>query len=321
MNQADCGLRSGDCGLKSDGKAVETCPAIRNPQSAIRNSLARLDREAVQETFDGTCYRLPYMVWGQGPTLLIVPGLASDARCFALVGAELCAQFRCIACDWPAGGGRKSSRLDLGRLAGDLIGLLDHLEENRSHILGFSLGSTLALTVLAGWPGRFQRAVLASGFARRPLAAAEVMLLRLLRHWRGPMRRLPLHDTLLRRSHHLPFAEHPPELWRFFLRRCGAVPVADFAERALLLHDADLRPILKSIRHPVLLVTGDLDPLVPAACREVLQHGLSNARHVELSGAGHYALLTHPGLLAEVVRCFLAPVVWEAEAPAAPPSR
>ena len=58
---------------------------------------------------------------------------------------------------------------------------------------------------------------------------------------------------------------------------------------------------------PVLLVCGDSDPLVGAACESVLLRGLPNVARVELNQCGHFPCFSHPEVLAEVIRRFLTP--------------
>jgi pimeloyl-ACP methyl ester carboxylesterase len=73
----------------------------------------------------------------------------------------------------------------------------------------------------------------------------------------------------------------------------------------LWLHQTDLRAGLGEIHQPVLLVRGDLDPLVPRDCTQTLAQALPAAGTLELPGCGHYAPLSHPIQLAELICCFL----------------
>jgi pimeloyl-ACP methyl ester carboxylesterase len=239
----------------------------------------------------------------------MIPGLGSDARAYVPLAAHLAGRFRCILYDLPTGkgdGARMRSH-DLDALRADVLALLDHLGQRTGTAIGWSFGSMIALHTMATAPDRIDHAVLLGGFARRPLARAEVLLARLLRHWHAPMGHIPFHDRLLFRSHHEPFAEQPPEVWQFFLQRCGAASVAAVAHRALLLHATDLRPELSRIRGPVLLVTGECDPLVPHELTRELRDHLPGAVHVKLAGCGHFAALSHTAVLADVIRGFLLP--------------
>ena len=74
-----------------------------------------------------------------------------------------------------------------------------------------------------------------------------------------------------------------------------------------MLHEVDLREGLPSIRQPVLVVAGDGDSLVSAACAEELARGLPNAGQVRLENCGHYAQFTHAAELADLIVHFLTP--------------
>jgi pimeloyl-ACP methyl ester carboxylesterase len=54
----------------------------------------------------------------------------------------------------------------LPNLAGDLVGLLDHLGLERVDALGFSLGGLALMEAAIRWPDRFERFVFASGHVR-----------------------------------------------------------------------------------------------------------------------------------------------------------
>jgi pimeloyl-ACP methyl ester carboxylesterase len=297
----------------SPPQGLDACSVDLRPRApAAELPLAEVLRRFRSEAEHGTChtgrYRCPYYSWGSGPPLVFIPGLSTDALSFAPVVAHLSTHFRCTAYDYPLGrgDGARLGRLTHADLVADLFALFDHLATPRSYVFGFSFGSTVALAAMKAQPERIPRAILQGGFACRRLAPAEVLLARLTRHCWAPMRRLPFYLPLLRR-HLASFADRPAEVWQFFLDLCTAPPMAPVAYRALLLHQFDMTGELAAVRQPVLLVTGDCDPLVGPDCTEVLRRGLADAVHVELTHCGHFPILSHPGVLAEVVRQFLTP--------------
>jgi 3-oxoadipate enol-lactonase len=156
-------------------------------------------------------------------------------------------------------------------------------------------------------PERLPRAVLQGAFARRPLRRAEWLLARMTRFLPGPMARVPFRRRILRAINHDTFAGRPPEVWANFLESSGRAPIASFAYQALMMHRLDLRPLLPSIRPPVLVVHGERDHVVPWPYAEELLRGLPNARCAVLEGCGHVPSYTHPEVLAEVVRQALSP--------------
>src|SRR5262249_31191736 len=150
--------------------------------------LKRFERQAVHGVCDTGRYLCSYYVWGDGPPLLIVPGLAIAARSFALLCAQLAERFRCIVYDLPAGGadGAALSRYTHADLVADSFALLDYLRIERGYVLGFSFGSTIALAALRDRPERLPRGIVVGGFACRKPAPAELLLARLLSHCRPP---------------------------------------------------------------------------------------------------------------------------------------
>jgi pimeloyl-ACP methyl ester carboxylesterase len=277
----------------------------------LREALRRLEKEAAWGVCDTGRYRCPYYSWGQGPPLLLIPGLSDDALSFVMFAALLADHFRCIAYDLPNGrtDGARLRGYSHGDLVEDAFALLDHVGAPQSYVLGASFGSTIALAALARNPGRLPRGIVQGGFARRRLAFTEVLVASFARYWGGRHAGLPLREALLRRVHHRPFEGCDPEVWNYFVTRWGLPYLEATGHRALLLHKLDLRPQLEQIAQPVLIICGGLDPLVNRACGEELLRGLPCAGRVELAGCGHNPLFTHPGTLAKVVREFLTPPV------------
>lgn len=294
--------------------ADAACPMIGEDRECSRRlvlseCLDAWQREAERGEVDTGRYRLRYGAWGHGPALVLIPGLCSDARMFVLLMARLRSHFRCIAYDLPTGAddGARLTRYRHDDLVRDLFALLDHRRLRQCFLWGSSFGATIALAALAEQPRRFMRAIVQGGFARRPLAPAEVLAVHWARYLPGTVGAVPLLERLTRRNHFAPFAERGAAEWEFFLQRQGAVPIRAFAQRALLMHHTDLRDRLPRIDVPVLLVTGDSDPLVGKASEHELRAGLPLAARAEIERCGHYPHLTHPEVCAEVVRQFLLP--------------
>jgi pimeloyl-ACP methyl ester carboxylesterase len=287
-------------------------PCLTGHACGVPVTLAEAQRRFEQEATRGVCdtgrYRASFFAWGDGPPILLVPGLSNRGEVFLLLAALLSKHYRCLSYDLPLGGadGAKLRRYTHDALTADALDLLDHLGVRQAYLYGASFGSTIVLRLLHDHPERFPRGIIQGGFARRPLAPAERLLAKLARYWPGSMNRLPLREWLVRQGHHAPFASQPSEVWRFFLR--DDRPIAAVATHALLLHSTDIRSLLSSIRQPVLLVCGEHDPLVGSQCEEILMDGLPNAGRVEIPGSGHVPYLSHPDTLADVIRDFLTPV-------------
>jgi pimeloyl-ACP methyl ester carboxylesterase len=297
-----------DCALS----CTEVCALHPGEHIAPLNfteARARFEREAVHGVCDTGRYRMPYFVWGDGPPLLFVHGVGDSCRSFLLPIARLSAHFRCIAYDLPSGhrDGARLRRYTHDHLVADVWALLDHLGLRQCYIHGSSFGSTIVLKAMHARPERLPRGILQGGLAYRPLRRAE----RLLSYWGrflpGRMASVPLREKVLLQTAGRGFKEMFPDIWNHFLDCSGRARLSAFASQAYMLHKLDLRPILPSIRQPLLLVCGDQDRVVPRVHEEMLLEGLPNAGRVVLDGCGHVPSYTHPEILAEVVRQFLTP--------------
>ncbi len=288
---------------------LSTCQAA--PACSTRLNLHETLDAHFREAKRGVCgtgrYQCRYFIWGEGPPLVFVHGLCDEALSFVLPIARLKEQFRCIAYDLPTGAddGARLARYRHADYVSDLLALLDHLGLRKTYIFGSSFGSTITLGALSMAPERFSSAVLQGGFARRPLANAELMLASWGRYWRGKMAALPFRATVLHAAHSAPFTGREPEFWNYFMQRAAAPPMAAVACRAVTMHRVDLRPMLRSITTPILLVCGDNDPLVGKKCEEELLQGLSHVARAELECCGHMPQYSHPEVMAEVMRLFL----------------
>ncbi len=298
---AACPAASGDAPCPGNG--------ICQTPVTLRQARERFAREASWHEVDTRRYRCRYFSWGQGPALLMVPGLAETADSFIPLACRLTPQFRCLSYELAGvrGDGANLRRYTHADLVADALALLDHAGAAPGYVLGSSFGSTIALGTMHARPDCILRGILVGGFARRRLVLAERCLATLAQYFPGTMRTLPWRESLLRQSHGDAFAACEPDVWQSFLHNSGSHLIRTVAGRARLLHRLDLRPLLPAIRQPILIICGDQDPLVNKSCEEELLRGLPNVVRVELARCGHFPQYTHPDLLADLVRGFLTP--------------
>jgi pimeloyl-ACP methyl ester carboxylesterase len=279
----------------------------------LADCLERRQREAEFGVCDTGRYRCRYVAWGRGPTLVLIPGLASEALSFVLLMARLQSHFRCISYDLPDGvaDGARMSRYRHVDLVADLFALLDHLQVADCVVSGSSFGSTIALQAIQQAPSRFTHGVLQAGFARRPLAPMEVLGASFVRFAPGRVAHLPFVLRVLGLNHHVGF-QGRDEVWDFFLERTLNTPLRAFASRLLMTGKFDLRATLPSIRTPMFMVCGDCDQVVGRACEQDLMRGLPNLTRIDLEACGHEMHLTHPEVLGEALMRVLMPSQCEA---------
>src|SRR5438067_713728 len=219
--------------------------------------VAAYDRDAAVKVWEGPRYRMTYRVLGQGPPLIVIPGIAATYRVFALVLNRLAGHFRTVIPAYP--GDLPDDAAHLNRithedLVADLLGLVDHLGLGRVYLFGPSFGSTIALRALHRAAERFPAAVLQGGFARRRFGLGERLALLFGRRFLGrTLSGIPLHDSVLMQRQRGEFPAALADRWDHFLRENGLTPMAALAHRLGLVSRLDLRSILPEIRAEVLL--------------------------------------------------------------------
>jgi pimeloyl-ACP methyl ester carboxylesterase len=272
--------------------------------------VAAYDRDAQVRVWNGPRYRMTYRTLGHGPPLILVPGIASTYRVYALLLNTLAARFRTILYDYPGEHPDDGARLALIRhehLVDDLFGLLDHLNLGRVFLTGLSFGSTVTLQSLHREPRRFPKAVLQGAFAWRQFTLAERLALILGRRIPGPSARLPLRQLILSLNSKSEFPTEIADRWPYYVEQNGLTPIAAMAHRVDLLTRLDLRPILREIPTEILLLQGNEDRIVPRRFFDELSTSLTHATSVLMPLVGHQPHFTHAEAMAQVISDWLLP--------------
>jgi pimeloyl-ACP methyl ester carboxylesterase len=282
------------------------CPAPANFAAEV----ARYNAQARVRHWDGPRYRMTYRELGQGPPLILVPGIASTYETYALLLNLLGARFRTIGYDYP--GEQPLDQADLRRishddLVDDVFALIDHLQIGRVFLVGISFGSTVVLKALHREPRRFPRAAVQGAFAQRDFSVAERWALRLGGLVPGKVNRLPFRRAVLRYNCQPEFPDLYADRWEFYLTHNGLTPIKALAHRAQMLTTLDLRPILAKIPVDVLLIQGNEDRIVARHYFESLKSALPRAQAVLLPTVGHQPHITHAELLARAIDNWLLP--------------
>lgn len=280
---------------------------MSEPPIDFRAEVAEYDRRAEVKHWDGPRHRMTFRVLGDGPPLILLPGLASTYRGYAPTLNRLASRFRTIQLDYPGENPDDGARLDRithDDLVDDLIGLINHLGVAAVFPFGLSFGSTITLKALSLHPDRFPKAVLQGGFARRRLRPEERLALAIGRRVRGDCSRLPFHERGLSRKNKETFPADLPDRWVHYVEENGLTPIAGLSHRLDLLHKLDLRPILPRIGQEVLVIHGTADRIVPWESYEELVVGLPRSWPAPMPGVGHQPHWTHPEELVRLVGDF-----------------
>lgn len=170
-------------------------------------------------------------------------------------------------------------------MAGDLFALMDHAGVERAHLLGFSMGSHIALTAALVDGGRIDHLVVAGVGARMfdpprdEGAMAEAM---------EAASADSIADPMLKSFRHFADEQKEDRLALAACSRGARVPLT--------------QPSLMAIRRPTLVVAGARDQL--AGPPQGLADAIPGAKAVTLPGCDHFSCIGHPLFKASVFDFF-----------------
>lgn len=254
--------------------------------------------------------RIFYDVVGDGPPLLAIAGLTGSRKALlASLDDSLISRHQIVAIENRDAGESdpETAYYTMAEMADDAVALLDALGIARAHVLGFSMGATIALQLALDAPHRLNRLVLVSGHAFNALD-----------HQAGEP--LPAPPAW--------WSDDPVERWR---RLMPEVVGPDYRGRltasALTLHaeadrgnratwpgamrqvatrsGLDMRDRLVEVKAPTLVVHGEQDTVVPREHGKVLAAGIPGARLRMLPRVGHLPLTEEPQETARAILEFL----------------
>lgn len=244
-----------------------------------------------------------------GPPIALIHGLAgSSLGEWYQVAPALAKNHRVILIDHRSHGlsALSRGRYEISDVADDIAGVLDQLGVTRAHLVGYSLGSTIAQAFAFSYPGRVDKLVLVGAFAHHPqplraLRASGSVLLR------GLERIFGIGTSDVRAGYLLATgavkAEHGRWLWEETHRR----DVDAGAQATLAMVRFDSRDWLGKLEVETLVVIPTSDQLVPVVWQYELASLLKYPTVVELVGAHHEVPWVHPERLADEIERFVGP--------------
>jgi len=255
---------------------------------------------------------VPYDVFGRrnAPAVLMIQGLGTDSRGWAVQRLTFGRRYRCVAVD-NRGSGESSDAprpLSLLTMAEDAVCVLDAEGIERAHIVGASMGGVIAQILAVAHPERVDGLVLACTSCRHHEWRRE-----LFTEWRSLVleRGMSALATdglrwLIGPRLHQRFGRWLDLLARILMQ---ASPEGFAAQiDALLNASDDLRFELAAIHTPTLVVTGSQDALTPIGDAEELLELIDGAQFAELRGAAHGMMVEQPSAFNATVLGFLEEV-------------
>ncbi|MFJ8040444.1 alpha/beta fold hydrolase [Kitasatospora sp. NPDC096147] len=246
-------------------------------------------------------YVLSTVVTGTGPGVLLAHGAGGGvAENFGPLAAELSTRHTVVGPSYPG----DDRPLDLDRLADAVVASAVDAGVEAFTVIGYSLGTAVAVRAAARHPERVRGLVLAAGFAR-----ADNRLRLGMRVWQDALARGD-REAFARIALVLGFGADlvnslPEEGFPALVEQIAAAVPPGTAAQARLVAEADTTADLAALAVPVLVVNATRDLLVDPANSRALAAAIPGAEYAELA-TGHLLMAERPHEWQELVTGFLA---------------
>ena len=237
------------------------------------------------------------------PALLLLDALGTTVDLWGSQIDRLAAAFRVIRFDTRGHGASNAPAgpYALERLGRDALAVLDAAGAPRAHVCGISLGGQTALWLAVHAPERVAGVVAANTGARIGTTALWNQRIRDA-ETRGMH---ALVEPAMARWFTLRFRRTHAETVDRFRTMLGECSAAGYAGCCAALRDADLRPELRHIEAPTLVIVGAEDSATPPAAGRAICEHVAGAQLLALDAA-HLANVERPAAFTDGVMAFLS---------------
>jgi 3-oxoadipate enol-lactonase len=233
------------------------------------------------------------------PPLVLSNSLGADLRMWDPQAEALAERFRLVRYDTRGHGGSPvpDGPYSIDHVGQDALALLDHLEIERAHWVGLSLGGMTGMWLAINAPERLDRLVLLCTSAQ--LGPPET--------WRERAETVRAQGTeavadagigrwLTERFR----AEHP-DTAAWLREMIAATPDSGYAACCAVIEHMDLTPGLAGISAPTLIIAGAQDPTTPPEHGERIAAAVPDARLEVLDPAAHLANVEQPEAVTRLI--------------------
>jgi pimeloyl-ACP methyl ester carboxylesterase len=255
---------------------------------------------------------LAHRVDGEGPPLLLLNGGMMSMGGWDTIAVSLRASYRVLRCDFrgqllsPG-----SPPFDFREHADDLVEVLDATGTERAHVVGTSFGAEAGIVLAARFPGRM---------ASLALVTATDLFTPLMKEG-GDVLRAACRDALCGGDRALVYDIMSESAFSPAWREANAGLLAARRNTVAFLPDAwfsgldgllasleglDLRPELARIACSTLVVSAELDLVMPLERSEALARSIFGAKTALVTGSGHALVVEKPEELLSLLERFLA---------------
>ena len=244
---------------------------------------------------------------GSGVPLLLIHGLMVSGAMYQPILSILNGHHRLIVPDLRGHG--HSSALpgpsSVEQLASDLAHLLDELQVDAVHVLGYSQGGAVAQQFAHTHPRRVKSLILACTFSCNVLSRREQIEAR-LSPWL--VRLLGVRRMGRLAINHSGGQPVSPETAHWLEEIIATQTTANMVAAIESMNTFDSRQWLHQIVCPTLVIAGAEDEAVPLTHSQRLAEGIPNTHLQVIEGAGHFLIFTHTDSFVQAMEAFLASV-------------
>ena len=180
----------------------------------------------------------------------------------------------------------KKEKLNLGDFSNQLNGILEHLNIDKIHLVGFSLGSLIALDFASKLGGKIDKLILIGTTYKR---SSEERSLILDRYNQAKLNK-PISKPALKRWFTDKYLEKNPKTYDLFMDILNKNPVdhKNFLKAyQLFANHEDNAQVIQNITTKTLVMTGSDDAGSTPAMSKELTKNLANSRYVEIKNGKH----------------------------------
>jgi len=249
--------------------------------------------------------QLAFRSRGDGEAVVFLHGLLGSSKSWAFQFAHLSRNYRVIAWDAPGYGQSERVSASIDAYVEALSGFVACIGYPRISLVGHSMGGAVAACFAAGFPELVSRLVLSCSHAGYGDGEAAPMPSKFESRMREFYEIGPIAYGANRARDLLP-ASVPAGVFDHAAEIASEIDPEGLRRATRMLQRADNRPLLPTLRMPILVLNGEMDTDVRPDLKAELLRLTPMARHVEMPGVGHAPYLEIPCSYSELIEGFLS---------------
>ncbi|GGB11915.1 alpha/beta hydrolase [Macrococcus hajekii] len=256
---------------------------------------------SVFKSSDGT--KINYEITGSGEPLIMIHGMNGNMRMFEYNKEQLSATYQVITYDVRGHG--QSDRpysYTIDDHIDDCLELLSHLQLKKAHLLGYSMGSYIALGVTSRYPRKVDKLILVGAKAHATVSSFA----RLMMEHRNEIKNKPKEEVKKILDHHIYYNQEKVRSWQQLVNDYSQLDANEEAAASRSITGFDYRETLNKLPNETLLIAGRYDNLNAPEESQYIAERIPNGRMVLFEHSGHAPLVEESERFAEEIKMFLA---------------